>query len=327
MHDFPASAEPIATRRSAPLPDARRLVIVSIVAMVLLAATVVGAVLYAVQMIDRLAVAGEVERAGIAVGVVGHGPEAAARLANEYVLDGARFTAPDGLGGREVSVPVPGDDDLVLAWTPRRIGSDIFYHLAPLRLAACAMFLAGIAVVVRRFYGMARELERRRREAADMAARDTLTGLGNRLAFDNWLAQADQASAETVGLLYLDLDDFKRTNDTHGHGAGDALLKIVAGRLSRLAGPGDLVARIGGDEFAFVRPGPVRRSELAELAADIGAALAEPVQLGATELAVAGSLGIAVGRPGDAGLLDAADAALYRAKALPGHAFVFADAA
>lgn len=309
----------------APLPDPRRFMLLSITSVVALFLSVIVVVFYSVQAIDRAGIAGEIERAGVALRVVGDGPAAVERLRSEYLLEGAHFVVPSGLREAEISVPVPGNPDQVLAWTPLRIGTELFYHLAPLRIAACAMFLFGIALVLRRLYGMTRELERRRRDAQELAARDTLTGLGNRLAFEMGLADAAKASSADVGLLYLDLDGFKQINDSLGHGAGDELLKVVAERISRLAAPGDLVARIGGDEFAFVRRGPTGRAELAELAADIGATLSEPVHLGSTELALGASVGIAIGAPGDPGLIAAADAALYRAKALPGHTFVFAD--
>lgn len=305
------------------MPDPRRLMFGSIVAMAVLAFTVVSAILYAVQSIDQTAIAGEMERATAALVVVGSTSDAAARLRGEFVLDGAHFVQPSDVKTEEVSVAVPGQAD-VLAWTPRRIGSDMFYHLAPLRLAACAVFLFGVFLVVRRLYQLTRELERRRRDMAELATRDALTGLGNRLAFEQWL---DETGAHPVGLLYLDLDGFKQVNDSMGHGAGDELLKIVGDRIKTQAGPSDLVARIGGDEFAFVRKGPIERAALAELAADIGAALCEPVQLGSAEIATGASVGIAIGYADDPSLVAAADAALYRAKALPGHTFVFSEAA
>lgn len=306
-----------------PLPDPRRLLIGSVVAIVLLAATVVFAAFYAVQAIDRIAIADEMQRAAVAVSAVGSAPDAELRLRDEFLLGGAHFVAASAVTSSEVSTPVPGRTE-VLAWTPKRIGSDMFYHLAPLRLAACAVFLFGVFLVVRKLYDMTRELERRRRDMATLATRDALTGLGNRLAFQQWLAET---GATQVGLLYLDLDGFKQINDSMGHGAGDELLQIVGNRIKALADPDDLVARIGGDEFAFVRKGPIGRPALAELAADIGAALTEPVKLGSAEIATGASVGIAIGEANDPALIAAADAALYRAKALPGHTFVFSEAA
>ncbi len=307
------------------LPDPRRLLITSIAAMVLLAFTVVLAAFYAVQAIDNSAIADEMERADAALAVVGSAPDAEDRLQKLFMLDGAHFAA-GRLADLEVSVPVPGRPE-VLAWTPRRIGTDMFYHLAPLRLAACAVFLFGIFVVLRRLYDMTRELERRRKEAQELALKDPLTGLGNRLAFDGWMKDAAERGVAEIGLLYLDLDAFKAINDRMGHGAGDELLKIVGSRIASLAGEQDLVVRMGGDEFAFVRPGPIGRAELSELAADIGTTLSEPMRVGTGKIELGSSLGAALGRPGDPQLLAAADAALYRAKALPGHTFVFAEAA
>jgi diguanylate cyclase (GGDEF)-like protein len=305
------------------LPNPRRLLLGSIVVMALLAGTVLVAALYAVQAIDAAALDGERERAETALDAIGDAADAEARLQSDFLLEGAHFVAASGTTPNEISVPVPGRAE-VLAWTPQRIGSQLFYHLAPLRLAACAAFLFGVFLVVHRLYAMTRELERRRGEMAALAVRDPLTGLGNRLAFETWLAAAGPAE---IGLLYIDLDGFKQVNDSMGHGAGDELLAVLGNRIKSLAGANDLVARIGGDEFAFVRRGPVSRNALAELAADIGTALGEPVRLGATEIATGASVGIAIGTADDPKLVAAADAALYRAKALPGNTFVFAEAA
>lgn len=315
-----------ASHENGALPDPRRLLIASIAAILLLAVTVVGAAVYAVHILDEASVAGEIERARAAIAVVGTDAASAAQLQRDFMLDGARFTAPGTLADDEVAVPA-GDSGQVLAWMPRRLGSGMFMQLAPLRVAASLTFLIGIAIVLRKLYQLTRELERRRREAQQLAHSDPLTGLGNRLAFARWVEDAAARGVTEVGLLYLDLDDFKAINDRFGHGGGDELLKAVAQRMSALAGPHDLVARMGGDEFAFVRRGPIDRAELSELAADIGTRLSEPVRIGTREVMAGSSLGAALGRPDDPRLLAMADEALYRAKALPGHTFVFADAA
>ncbi|WP_082533373.1 GGDEF domain-containing protein [Devosia sp. Root413D1] len=322
-----AGADAIAMAADLDLPNPRRLLIISIVAIVLLGLSVVIAAGYSVLSINETAISAETERAQVALAVLLQDgqPDAAGatRLARDFVLKGARFGEAAGMQPGEVAIAVPGSETRLM-WTPRRIGTELAQHLAPIRLLASALFLGGIGIVLNRLYRLARLLEARRRAAQDLAARDALTGLHNRLGFDQRLGQTTDGPA----LLYLDLDGFKHVNDSFGHGAGDDLLRIVADRLRGLARDGDCVARIGGDEFAFLRSPPTSRAELAELAADIGVALSEPVRLGATQIQIGASIGIAMGSEhGDdrARLVAAADAALYRAKALPGHAFVFAD--
>jgi diguanylate cyclase (GGDEF)-like protein len=148
------------------------------------------------------------------------------------------------------------------------------------------------------------ELERR-------ALHDPLNGLANRTLFadrlDHALAQRDQR----VAVLFLDLDDFKTVNDTHGHHAGDELLIAVAARLTGLLGPGDVAARLGGDEFAVLLPG-AGESRAREIANRVEAALSEPLTVAGERLRVGVSVGAATGSPHDAArLLSEADAAMY----------------
>jgi diguanylate cyclase len=91
----------------------------------------------------------------------------------------------------------------------------------------------------------------------DLSSRDALTGLSNRRAFDVALArEVDRVarSGEPALLLTLDIDHFKRVNDTHGHPAGDQVIRAVAGALMDCVRPMDLVARVGGEEFAIILP-------------------------------------------------------------------------
>jgi diguanylate cyclase len=91
----------------------------------------------------------------------------------------------------------------------------------------------------------------------DLSSRDPLTGLANRRSFDLALArEVDRVarSGEPALLLALDIDHFKRVNDTHGHAAGDLVLKAVTGALLETVRPMDLVARVGGEEFAIILP-------------------------------------------------------------------------
>lgn len=93
------------------------------------------------------------------------------------------------------------------------------------------------------------------RATQEAAVRDALTGVANRRAFnerlDHLVANAP-LSGQAFGLVMADTDHFKAFNDTHGHAAGDDALRSLAATLTRQAGPDDLVARIGGDEFAML---------------------------------------------------------------------------
>jgi diguanylate cyclase (GGDEF)-like protein/PAS domain S-box-containing protein len=165
-------------------------------------------------------------------------------------------------------------------------------------------------------------------QVRELALTDPLTGLPNRRALQELLARElarAQRGGPAVGLLLIDLDDFKRVNDTLGHSAGDALLAEAARRLRTAVREGDLVARIGGDEFAVLASaaGSGSDSEFAALADRAVRRLMEPFRLcggdDAHEEAWAGaSAGLAV-FPRDAvdaeALLAHADIALYAAKA------------
>jgi diguanylate cyclase (GGDEF)-like protein len=153
---------------------------------------------------------------------------------------------------------------------------------------------------------------------------DGLTGLPNREWIGEYLAQAlaeAAAGAHSVALLFVDLDQFKRINDTLGHETGDALLRQVAGRLSAaLAGAGAAgrLARVGGDEFIFVLTGPTNLAAAESVAQQAQAALASCFVQDGYELVVTPSIGIALypehGTDTQT-LLKHADAAMYEAKA------------
>jgi len=147
---------------------------------------------------------------------------------------------------------------------------------------------------------------------------DALTHLPNRALMWERLEQAlaeAEREAYPVGVLLLDLDDFKLVNDTLGHSAGDALLDQVAERLRSCARPSDTVARLGGDEFVIVVP--MRGGEIADVADRILATLQTSFSVAGREVAACPSIGIALypedGVSGEA-LLQAADTAMYAAK-------------
>jgi diguanylate cyclase (GGDEF)-like protein len=155
---------------------------------------------------------------------------------------------------------------------------------------------------------------------AALARTDALTGLPNRRALEDELSRAVARASRTgtpLAALVLDVDRFKQVNDAHGHAAGDVVLAAVAARAAAALRAGDLLARIGGEEFAAVLPGAdVARA--AEAAERIRAAVAaEPIAAGGAALAVTVSVGCAALAPGDAdgrALLARADERLYDAK-------------
>jgi diguanylate cyclase (GGDEF)-like protein/PAS domain S-box-containing protein len=164
--------------------------------------------------------------------------------------------------------------------------------------------------------------ERRRLEAKlqYQAYHDPLTSLANRQMVNERLEQIfdGPAGERRVGLCFLDLDGFKVVNDSLGHHVGDQLLKTVAARLTRCCGAGQLVARMGGDEFVIIVEDTFDEDDVAALADKVLAAMAEPVRVGKHELTVRTSIGVVerpVAETSPEALLQAADITMYRAKA------------
>lgn len=154
-----------------------------------------------------------------------------------------------------------------------------------------------------------------------LAGHDPLTGMPNRRLFQDRLtralARANRRGGH-VGLIYVDMDEFKTVNDRFGHAAGDALLQAVATRLRDTVREEDTVARLGGDEFAVVLSQLTVPGDAREVADKLDAALSEPFPHDGHELVVRASLGCAV-FPADGAdadeLMLAADTAMYRDKA------------
>ncbi|GAA2508172.1 GGDEF domain-containing protein [Winogradskya humida] len=148
----------------------------------------------------------------------------------------------------------------------------------------------------------------------DLAYHDGLTRLANRGQFMSRLHEAIAAGSVTVFLI--DLDDFKPVNDAYGHASGDQLLIEVANRLRACVRAGDLVARLGGDEFAVLVEG-LPEDRRAGVANGLALALHGTVRIGAAEVSLSASVGMATGKYGTSdpdSLLHEADMAMYAAK-------------
>ncbi|MEI6414698.1 MAG: ABC transporter substrate-binding protein [Pseudomonadota bacterium] len=164
------------------------------------------------------------------------------------------------------------------------------------------------------------ERKKAEEELTRRATHDPLTGLPNRALIRERLATALQRSRNqglSLALLFIDLDGFKLINDTHGHDAGDLLLKTVATRLMAQVRPGDTVSRLAGDEFVILCEQLEQPATMSAMAERINDALRQPFDFNGLPLYVTASIGVAIGAgsthsPDD--LLRAADTAMYAVK-------------
>jgi diguanylate cyclase (GGDEF)-like protein/PAS domain S-box-containing protein len=211
----------------------------------------------------------------------------------------------------------------VLAGTPvevavRLAGGDGAQRWLQLRLAptTTAARAAG-------FIGTAEDVTERRsweEHITYQAQHDALTGLVNRrrlVEVLNELMNGRRERDRGFAVMFLDLDGFKRVNDSHGHGAGDRALIEVARRIQRVARETDVLARMAGDEFVVVLRNIANAAEAEAAARRHLAALAAPVRIGRTEVTLSASVGVALpsGFDSPEALLRAADRVMYEAKA------------
>lgn len=160
---------------------------------------------------------------------------------------------------------------------------------------------------------------RAREVLENLAFHDPLTGLANRALFEDRLEVALSSARrhnELLGVAYLDIDDFKRINDRHGHLMGDQVLIAVGQRLEGSVRQEDTVARLGGDEFAAIFPRVASLDDFELLAEKLVSCVSDPVVIGPVRLDVVASVGLAVFRPDDdaRSLLMRADIEMYDAK-------------
>ncbi len=173
----------------------------------------------------------------------------------------------------------------------------------------------------RRILDLQADLVKAREALREQATHDPLTGLWNRYALLEALDREHSRAAREgtpLAVIMLDLDHFKRVNDTYGHQAGDAVLRETAGRMQAVVRAYDLVGRYGGEEFLIVLPG-TSGVNAAQLAERLRAAVAyDPVDHDLLRIPVTASFGVGASGPEPSGdpqtLIRLADEALYRAK-------------
>ncbi len=168
---------------------------------------------------------------------------------------------------------------------------------------------------------MALENARLYDEIRHQALHDGLTGLANRVLFRDRVAHAVERNRRNGGraaVLFIDLDDFKNVNDTHGHARGDEVLAIAAQRVTDALRPSDTAARYGGDEFAVLVEDVADADDALAVATRLAEALRQPMPIGQSVVRIAASIGVAMGVAGAEeadDLLRNADVAMYAAKA------------
>ena len=204
-------------------------------------------------------------------------------------------------------------------------------------LAAVLGTMAAIYLVMHlilgRYQRLLRQQERNRAEQEErirhQAYHDPLTDLPNRASFAEHLEEAMRRAKRAgwpLALLFLDLDLFKRVNDSLGHDAGDRLLRIAAERIRRAVREADMLFRMGGDEFTVLLEDVRGPEEAAMVASRVLEAMGEPLQLQHHEIAVTASIGIALYPRDDVvgeRLVKSADTAMYRAKELGRNRYAF----
>ncbi|SEW44646.1 diguanylate cyclase/phosphodiesterase with PAS/PAC sensor(s) [Cognatiyoonia koreensis] len=178
--------------------------------------------------------------------------------------------------------------------------------------------LIGVNIDVTDDYLRTAELEQARRQLEFDSRHDALTGLANRRMLDETIAALRETSDTTVyAVMHLDLDHFKKVNDTLGHAAGDLVLKTLTKRLSQIIGDRGLACRVGGDEFVVLFCDAPDTETLQKLSTEIITSFKKPIRYEGHSCAVGVSIGIATGRGSQntpQEVFRNADVALYAAK-------------
>ncbi|WP_119391808.1 bifunctional diguanylate cyclase/phosphodiesterase [Taklimakanibacter lacteus] len=254
------------------------------------------------------------------------------RLGEEFVITGFAFADAQTPAEQSVVLSDPSDQPIGrLVWSIRTHGSNALATIHPVVSTILALLSLIMMAVVFTAWSNLRATMRSQEEAEHAASHDFLTGLPNRASLLATPIGGEKAlrMQHDVCVVFLDLDGFKDVNDTHGHFAGDrALLGCAAGFSHITAGKG-VLARVGGDEFAFLSTGPEALQTGRKVAEQLIEFLREPLRTPKGELRLGTSVGIAAGCSMDTTiheLLRRSDIAMYEAKKLGGNRIANYDA-
>jgi len=232
---------------------------------------------------------------------------------------------------KEPGVDLVGPDGTPVAqlvWSPNDIGTVLRTEIMPGLLLVCLSILGICLFVARYFHQQSKALVR----AVVVASTDNLTGLLNRSGLEDVLRTPEtkaRVNAGNVAVLYLDLNDFKKLNDEHGHMAGDHALKTIAERLKASVRPHDHVVRLGGDEFLCVLFDQNPKAAAKSVSDRVLISCNAPIAFAGFDRILSPSVGVAVAEMGMTWetLEGRADMAMYSAKQKKLHTAEFFSAA